>query len=172
MGSGGAAMIRSTEMESRGSGIAASYARGDRPTRRSPRPCPAGCPFGSVPAEWVLAESGQMRPDWAGFNGQASAGESHNERFLVSGLDSFDAVVGTDPGDGLARRMAAQDGEAGQGRSRPPVTTESVARVLAVSTGGRSAAFAIAVGVSSITTVRFAAFSAFAASPTLTLRNP
>jgi hypothetical protein len=66
-----------------------------------------------------------MRPDWAGFNGQASAGESHNERFLLSGLDSFDAVVGTDPGDGLARRMAAQDGEAGQGSSGPPVTTEA-----------------------------------------------
>ena len=51
-----------------------------------------------------------------------SADKFDNEQFLFCGLDSVGTVVGADPSDRLAVRMAGQDCKAGQGRSGSPVS--------------------------------------------------
>src|ERR1019366_8618345 len=55
----------------------------------------------------------------------SSSRQVRHKRFLIGRLDSFGAVVGADPGDGLVRRVAAQDGEAGQSRSGASVASEA-----------------------------------------------
>ena len=66
-------------------------------------------------------DAGTLRHEWD----KASADKLRNERFLLGGLDSISAVVGSDPGDGVVGRMSTHDGEARQGRTGPSVASEA-----------------------------------------------
>src|SRR3954453_8720339 len=62
---------------------------------------------------------------WAGARGSVSEVEFQGECLLFGRLNRFLAVVGTHPGNGLIRRGAGEDSEAGEGGAGTAISAQT-----------------------------------------------